>query len=40
VALDLRRTRVTGGGVYELKQAVGGAVIAWDEDPQPAGWPW
>jgi hypothetical protein len=40
VALDLRGTRVTGSGVYELKQAVGGAVIAWDEDPKPAGWPW
>jgi hypothetical protein len=38
--LDLRRTRVTGEGVKQVKKAVSGIIIAWEEDPQPTGWPW
>jgi hypothetical protein len=40
LALDLRGTAVTAEGVKQLKSAIPGALIAWDGDQRPAGWPW
>jgi hypothetical protein len=38
--LDLRGTRVTAEGVKQLKKAISGIMIAWDDEPRPTGWPW
>jgi hypothetical protein len=40
VALDLRGTRVTADGIRQLKRALPAAIIAWDGEPRPPGWPW
>jgi len=36
--IDLRGTRVTADGVKQVKQAIRGLKVAWDEDLQPDGW--